>query len=537
MKYQGGYVLRASETTMELIRGAFRPRFLVFALVAVALLAVACSSDDGAASEAAAAANSAAAAAQQAASAAQQASAAAQDNTAAEEAMAAAQAASEAAAQAAEAAEAASMAAQDDTTASEALAAAQQAAEAAQVAAAAAEEASAAAMDDTASMAAEEAMAAAQVAVEAAEAASMAAMDDTASMAAGEAVAAAHVAAEAAAQAAEAAEAASMAAEAAATAVSMASSGMAEDPGSLVVYSGRSESLVAPIIAQFAEATGIDVQVKYGSTFEVAATLLEEGENSPADVFFAQDPGGLGAVSSLLTPMPSDIVLAVPEWARAPDGKWIGISGRARVVVYSTELVNEDELPTSVMDLTDPKWKGKMGWPPTNSSFRTMVTAMRIMWGEEETKQWLMDMQANDIGVFPKNTPIVQAAGNGEVAIGLVNHYYLHRFIQEYGDDFAARNLFLKNGGPDSLVMVAGAGILETGENRDNAEAFMRFMLSKVAQQYFAGQTFEYPLVEGVKTHRLLPPIDTLNGPDIDLSSLSDLQGTDALLRETGVIP
>ena len=312
---------------------------------------------------------------------------------------------------------------------------------------------------------------------------------------------------------------------------------MRKNSGSLVVYSGRSESLVGPIMEQFAEVTGIDVQVKYGSTFEVAATLLEEGSNSPADVFFAQDPGGLGAVSEMLSSLPGDVVLKVPQWARSSDGSWVGISGRARVIVYSAELVSEDELPTSVKDLTDPKWKGRIGWPPTNASFRTMVTAMRLMWGEDETRQWLLDMQANEPGVFPKNTPIVAAAGAGEVSVGLVNHYYLHRFIQEEGDDFAARNLFLKNGGPDSLVMVAGAGILNTSENRDNAEAFIRFMLSKVAQQYFAGQTFEYPLVEGVKTHRLLPPIDTLNGPDIDLSELSDLQGTDALLRETGVIP
>ena len=312
---------------------------------------------------------------------------------------------------------------------------------------------------------------------------------------------------------------------------------MVAAPGRLVVYSGRSESLVGPIIEQFSDVTGIDVKVKYGSTFEIAATIQEEGENSPADVFFAQDPGGLGAVSELLSSLPGDVVLKVPDWARSPEGKWVGVSGRARVIVYSTELVSEDELPTSVKDLTDPKWKGKIGWPPTNSSFRTMVTAMRMMWGEDETRQWLTDMQANEPGIFPKNTPIVAAAGAGEVSVGLVNHYYLHRFIQEEGDDFGARNLFLKNGGPDSLVMVAGAGILDTSDNRDNAEAFMRFMLSKVAQQYFAGQTFEYPLVEGVKTHRLLPPIDTLNGPDIDLSQLSDLQGTDAMLRETGVIP
>ena len=388
-----------------------------------------------------------------------------------------------------------------------------------------------------ANQAAQEAAAAAQAAADAAQQASVAAQDTTAVTVAEEAKFAAKDAATAAMAAATAAQEASSAAKQAAEAVMVAPNGVMEDPGSLVVYSGRSESLVAPIIEQFAEATGIDVRVKYGSTFAMAATLLEEGSNSPADVFFAQDPGGLGAVSSMLSTLPADVVLKVPEWARASDGSWVGISGRARVLVYSTELVSEDELPTSVMDLTDPKWKGKLGWPPGNASFRTMITAMRVMWGEDETRQWLLDMQKNEPGVFPKNTPIVAAAGTGEVAIGLVNHYYLHRFIQEAGDEFAARNLFLKNGGPDSLVMVAGAGIIDTGANRDNAEVFMRFMLSKVAQQYFAGQTFEYPLVEGVKTHRLLPPIDTLNGPDIDLSSLSDLQGTDALLRETGVIP
>ena len=389
-----------------------------------------------------------------------------------------------------------------------------------------------------ANQAAQNAALAAQNAADAAEKAGMAAQDSAAATAAEEAKFAAKDAATAAMVAADAATEASSAAKLAAEAVMVApSSGMKEDPGRLVIYSGRSESLVAPIIEQFAEATGIDVQVKYGSTFAMAATLLEEGSNSPADVFFAQDPGGLGAVSAMLSPLPADVVLKVPAWARSPDSSWVGISGRARVIVYSTELVSEDELPTSVKDLTDPKWKGRIGWPPGNASFRTMVTAMRLMWGEEETRQWLLDMQKNEPGVFPKNTPIVAAAGAGEVAVGLVNHYYLHRFIQETGDDFAARNLFLKNGGPDSLVMVAGAGILGTSENRDNAETFMRFMLSKVAQQYFAGQTFEYPFVEGVKTHRLLPPIDTLDGPGIDLSSLSDLQGTDALLRETGVIP
>ena len=347
--------------------------------------------------------------------------------------------------------------------------------------------------------------------------------------------------AEAAQKAADAAQRAADSASAAAIAANAAASSIPpvvvdEDPGELVLYSGRSESLVAPVIEQFREATGIDVQVKYGGTSEIAATIAEEGDNSPADVFWTQEPGALAALADLYRPLPSDIILAVPEWARASDGSWVGVTGRARVIVYDATL-SEDEVPKSVEDLTDPKWKGRVGWPPTNASFRVMVTAMREMWGEEKTREWLEGMLANDVKVFPKNTPIVDAASKGEVSVGLVNHYYLHRFIAEHGDDFGARNLFLNDGGPASLVMVAGAAIMETGENQDNAEAFVRFLLSRVAQQYFAASVYEYPLVEGVKTHRLLPSIESLNNPDIDYATLDDLVGTEALLRDTGVIP
>ena len=400
-----------------------------------------------------------------------------------------------------------------DDTSQQALAAAEQAAASAQAAAVAAQEASAAAV---------------------AAAASQGSNGDSNAV-----LQAAKAAATAAETAAAAAEAASAAAETASAVIrDTASEGYREvdAPGRLVLYSGRSESLVGPVIEQFMETTGIDVQVKYGSTSEMAATLQEEGSNSPADIFWAQDPGALGALSALFRPLPSDVTLAVPEWARATDGRWVGVSGRARVIVYNKEL-SEDELPRSVSELTDPKWKGRVGWPPTNASFRVMVAAMRQLWGEDETRDWLEGMLANDTKVYPKNTPIVAAAAAGEVDVGLVNHYYLHRFIAEDGDDFGARNLFLNDGGPASLVMVAGAGILNTGSNSDNADTFVRFLLSKVAQQYFAASTYEYPLVDGVKTHRLLPPIEGLNGPDIDFALLNDLAGTEALLRDTGVIP
>ena len=238
-------------------------------------------------------------------------------------------------------------------------------------------------------------------------------------------------------------------AEAATTVQVAASSAMTNgaDPGSLVIYAGRSESLVAPVIKQFREATGINVQVKYGGSSAIAATIQEEGENSPADVFWAQEPGALAALSAMFRPLPSDITLSVPEWARASDSSWVGVTGRARVIVHSSHL-DESELPKSVEELTDPKWKGRVGWAPTNSSFRVMVTAMRQVWGEDKTREWLEGMIANDVRVYPKNTPIVDAAGKGEVDVGLVNHYYLHRFIAEHGDDFGARNLFLNDGGP-----------------------------------------------------------------------------------------
>ena len=307
--------------------------------------------------------------------------------------------------------------------------------------------------------------------------------------------------------------------------------------GALVVYSGRSESLVDPIIQQFADASGIHVQVKYAGTASLASTLLEEGANSPADVFYAQDPGGLGVVEGLFSPLPASILERAPEWARSNTGRWVGVSGRARVLVYSPDRVPEDELPESLTDLTDPKWNGRLGWAPTNGSLLTMVTGMRELWGEEQTREWVEGLLANNVTIYPKNTPQVAAVAAGEIDIGLVNHYYLYRFVAEEGEAFPARNHHLPAGGPGSLVMVSGAGILATAENRENAERFVSFLLSTVAQQYFAGQTYEYPLVEGVNVNRLLTPLDAINAPEVDMADLGDLEGTLDLLRDTGVLP
>ena len=310
-----------------------------------------------------------------------------------------------------------------------------------------------------------------------------------------------------------------------------------DDPGDLVIYSGRSESLVAPIIQQFKDTTGIDVQVKYANTGALAATLLEEGDNSPADVFYAQDPGGLAAVSALMTDLPDDITAAAPAWAQSEQGRWVGITGRARVVVYGTDNLAESDLPDDLWGFTEPQWRGRVGWAPTNGSFQAMVTALRVGWGEARTEEWLRAMLDNDVQVYPKNTPQVAAAAAGEIDVGLVNHYYLYRFLAEEGEDFAARNAHLRGAGPGSIVLVSGAGILETADNPENAAAFIRFLLSAVGQQYFAGSTFEYPLVEGVRPSLLLTPLAEIRQPDITLADLSDLAGTQALLQKVGALP
>ena len=308
------------------------------------------------------------------------------------------------------------------------------------------------------------------------------------------------------------------------------------DQVTLTIYSGRSEELVQPVIDQFSELSGIKVVVRWGQTAELAATIMEEGDNARADVFYAQDPGALGVLEDGFAALPVDVMdLAMPQF-QAPSGKWVGVSGRARTVVYNTERLTEADLPDSIWDFTDPKWKGRIGLAPTNASFQVMVTGMRTLWGEEKTRQWLTGIQANDPQVYPKNTPIVQAVGAGEVDVGFVNHYYLFRFLVEEGEGFSARNFHPKNRDPGALVMVSGVGVLSTSENQEEAFKFVRFLLSEVGQQYFASQTFEYPVVEGIKTHHVLVPIEEIEAPGIDLDKLSDLGGTLTLLQDAGVL-
>ena len=308
----------------------------------------------------------------------------------------------------------------------------------------------------------------------------------------------------------------------------------ADEP--LTVYSGRSESLVGPVIESFSEATGIEVAAKYADTAELAALLLEEGDRSPADVYFAQDAGALGAVADagLLAALPEELLAVVPTGFSDVDGEWVGVSGRARTAAYTT--TEELELPESILEFTGPEWSGRIGWAPANGSFQAFVTALRVIEGEDVAREWLEGILANEPVAYPKNTAAVEGVAAGEVDVAFVNHYYLLRLLAEHGEDYPVAQHFFGGGDPGSLVNVAGVGQVASTNQPGASLAFIEYLLSDEAQSYFGESTYEFPLVEGVAADPRLPAIDSIEAPDVDLSALADLQGTVELLREVGAI-
>jgi iron(III) transport system substrate-binding protein len=308
--------------------------------------------------------------------------------------------------------------------------------------------------------------------------------------------------------------------------------------GQITVYSGRGQDLVQPILDRFSEQTGIEVRVRYGDTAEMAAAILEEGSNTPADVYYGQDAGALGALAleGMARQIPESTLDLVDSRFKSPDGLWVGSSGRARTVIYNTDQLDEGDMPASILDYADPQWENMLGWAPTNGSFQAWVTALRVLEGDDVAREWLEDISALNPLVYEGNTPIVGAAMSGEVAAGFVNHYYLYREQAEAGGDVGAENYFFRDGDIGGLINVAGMAILEPSRNVEQAEMLVDFLLQEEAQEYFATETFEYPLAGGMDPAADIPTLDELETPDLDLSNLEDLEGTLALLKEVGLI-
>ena len=305
----------------------------------------------------------------------------------------------------------------------------------------------------------------------------------------------------------------------------------------LAVYSGRSESLVAELFEQFTAQTGITLDVRYGDSGELASLVLTEGEASPADVYFSQDAGALGAVSQagLLVELPQEVLAQVDERFRSTTGEWVATSGRVRVVVYNPTLVATP--PAGIDDLLDPQWKGKIGFAPTNASWQSFVTALRVVRGDEAARAWLEGFAANEPVAYEKNGVVRDAVNSGEVALGLVNHYYLYEKIAAEGADaVVAKNHYFLNGDVGGLVNVAGIGVVASSAKQAAALELVKFLLSAQGQQYFVDRTFEYPMAAGIDAYAELPAFDELNPPALDLSDLSSIEATQQLLEEVGLL-
>ncbi|GAA1482340.1 iron ABC transporter substrate-binding protein [Gordonia sinesedis] len=307
------------------------------------------------------------------------------------------------------------------------------------------------------------------------------------------------------------------------------------DNGPVVLYSGRSESLVGPLVQRISDT--VAVQPAYDKK---AAQILEEGDRSPADVFFAQDAGELGALAQagLLAPMPDDIVNKVSEQYRSASGAWVSTSARSRVLIYDPARLPADQLPAGIGDLLDPRFRGQVGYAPTNASFKSFVTGLRLERGEDGARDWLTKFLANEPRKFDGNGPIVEAVGSGSLTAGLTNHYYWVQEVQEKGEaNVSSRLHFFGDKDPGGLVNVAGVGVLKSSDNQEQSFEFVRQLLTPQTQEFFATQVGEYPVADGVRLNVPgVPQLDQLDPPDIDLDKLSDVEGTEKLLTEVGAI-
>ena len=309
--------------------------------------------------------------------------------------------------------------------------------------------------------------------------------------------------------------------------------------GKFTLYSGRDEALVQPLIDLFEEQTGIQVEVRYGNTAELGALLLEEGEATPAQVFLSQDAGALGALSQagLFDTLPSAITDAVPAEFTSTDGSWVGVTGRARVVVFDSDVLNPNDLPDRIGAYVEPDWAGRVGVAPSNASFQSFVTALRVLDGEDAAAEWVEALSANSPQIFEGNSAILAAVDAGVVQTGLINHYYWYARAAEVGaENMRAQLKFLQAGDAGAIVNVTGAGVLSGASTDDDALEFVRFLVSREAQTYFVEQTFEYPLVPGIDAPMGLPSLESLVITELDLSDLNDLATTQELLTRLGLI-
>lgn len=305
----------------------------------------------------------------------------------------------------------------------------------------------------------------------------------------------------------------------------------------LAIYSGRTSNLIRPLLERFSKETGIKIDVRYADSAELALLIHEEGDKSPADVFISQSPGAIGYLDAQgrLRELDSSVLDRVSSDFRGADSRWVGLTGRVRTLVYNTDLVRASDLPGSVLDLTQPAYRGKVAIAPSNASLQDFVSALRELIGEDEAKAWLAGMAANDAEEYANNTAIVEAVARGEIETGLVNHYYIARAKHEDPDSPIATHYF-RAGDAGRLLLLSAAGVLDSTDKTVEAKRFLEFLLEPEAQKFFAEETYEYPLAEGAEPVAGLESLAAVDPTTLDLQRLGgDLQTTIELIEASGL--
>jgi len=304
--------------------------------------------------------------------------------------------------------------------------------------------------------------------------------------------------------------------------------------GELTVYSGRGEFLVGELVSYIDGLyDDLELTVRYGGSTDLVNQIANEGSGSPADVFYSVNSGALGALANegRTAELSGDVADLVREEFRTD--QWVGTSGRARTVPYNTDVYSAAEMPEDVMAYPG-EFDGDLGWAPSYGSCQAFITAMRIIEGEEATREWLQGVLDAGITEYPDEFAACQAIADGEIDAAFTNHYYIQRVLD--GNPNASIATAFTQGDAGAVFNVAGAAVVDSTADAELANNFVRHLLSAEAQEYFATSTFEYPLIPGVEPVGDLPTIDELDVPDIDLTQLSELEETVDLMREVGAL-
>lgn len=313
---------------------------------------------------------------------------------------------------------------------------------------------------------------------------------------------------------------------------------LAADGDGIVVYNAQHESLAKEWAEAFTKETGIKVTLRNGGDSEFSNQIVAEGKASPADVFLTENSPAMALVDAagLFAPIDADTLALVPEQYRPSDGKWVGIAARSTVFVYNKDKLKEDQLPKSLLDLADPKWKGLWGASPSGADFQAIVSALLELKGEEATAAWLKAMKEN-FKPFKGNSTVLKAVNAGQVDGGVIYHYYYFGDQNKTGEN--SKNVvqyYFKNQDPGAFVSVSGAGVLASSNHEKEAQAFVKWLAGKGGQDILKnGTSFEYAVGNGAESNPKLVPLADLQAPKIDPQKLNSKKVTD-LMTAAGLL-